>query len=336
MDFHTFFDEYYVVYFEISVTNSSLSLGKLNFQLEYGIPWTLDKHNMVFLHDTIESLTLVAAEIGARSVSYLRHHKNLTPLSRLHLDHCDVAPEALEIILSVPRALQSLELTEYDYGPVKHAIRHPEELKMALSPQGDSLRDLHLGLRSQQRGSRAPYDFCNFTSLQKLTLECMSLDNIFPSSLTLEGRVLKITGKGSVRQLVWIVAPKCPFSLVLETPPGYKLDTLDGQTGIESLGQALRTPKESNLQSSSTFGVRLVIVRQTEPKGAVAPYLYNEYVPEKVVCYDSFASKSNWDFKTENERQADTITRRIQDMTDFAEFADGDGWDIYVGHLNSA
>jgi hypothetical protein len=336
MDFHPFFDEYFVMPFEVNITDSRLSLGKLNFQHEYGIPWTLGKHNTVFLHDTLESLTLVAAEIGARNVSYLTHHKKLTPLSRLHLDHCDVAPEALEIILSVPRALQSLELTEYDYGPVKHAIRHPEELRMALSPQGDSLRDLHLGLRSQQRGFRAPYDFCNFASLQQLTLECMSLDNIVTSSLALEGRMLKITGNGTLRQIVWIVAPERPFSLVLETTPGYKLDTLDGQTGIERLGQALRTPKESYVRSSPTFRIRLVIVRQTEPKGAVAPYLYDEHVPEKVICYDSFASKSNWDFKTENERQTDTDTRRLRDMTLLPEFADDDAGDILLGQLNSA
>ena len=44
-----------------------------------------------------------------------------------------------------------------------------------------------------------------------------------------------------------------------------------------------------------------MVVRQTEPKGAVPPYLYNEHVPEKVVCYDSFASTPNWDFKTKTD-----------------------------------
>jgi hypothetical protein len=258
---------------------------------------------MVFLHDTLESLTLVAAEIGSHNVSYLRHHKKLTPLSHLHLDHCDVAPEALEIILSVPQALQALELTEYEYGRVKYAILDPEELMIALSRQGDSLRDLHLGLRPQKWGVRAPCNFCNFTSLRKLTLECMSLDDVVDFSLAMEGRMIKITGHHY--HIVWIISPKHPFSLVLQTPPDYMLNTDDGQAVIERLGRSLRAPNESSLRSSPTFGTRLTIVRQTEIKGAIAPYLYEEHVPEKIVCYDSIASASNWDFKTDDECQRD-------------------------------
>jgi hypothetical protein len=291
---------------------------------------------MVFLHNNLESLTLVAAEIGAHNVSYLRHHKKLTRLSRLHLDHCDIDPKALEIILSVPRALRSLELTEYDYGGVNYAIGSHEELGMALSPQEDSLRDIHLGLRSQQWGIRAPYDFCDFTNLEKLTLECMSLDDFPYSPSALKGHTLKITGNGAIRHIIWIVIPKRLFSLVLQTPAGYRLNVRDSKTGIERLGRFLRTPDITGVQSSPAFETRLIIVRQTEPKGAVPPYLYDEHVPEKVVCYDSFASASKWDFKTNHERRTDETIRRLRDMTPFPDAAEGVPGDFLLGQLNSA
>jgi hypothetical protein len=77
-------------------------------------------------------------------------------------------------------------------------------------------------------------------------------------------------------------------------------------------------------------------MRQTRPKGAVPPYLYNEHVPEKVVCYDSFASESNLDFKTDKERKDDEDRRRLQDSTPFPVVGDGETGDLLLGQLNSA
>jgi hypothetical protein len=253
---------------------------------------------MIFLHDNLESLTIVAAEIGANDVSYLRHHKRLTKLSRLHLDHCDVCPKALEIILSVPRALVSLVLTEYDCrGPHKYCISNDEELGMALTPQIDSLRDLCLGLRFQQQSFSTPHDFSNFTSLEKLVLECMPLDNLLHPSLVLTDRTLQISGfdGATLRHVVWITFPERPLCLVLQTPPGYRLTACDTQRDIEKLGRSLRRTHDAVVRSPQAFEIRLMMVRQTERRGAVPLHLYNDYVPEKVVCYDSFASTSNWD-----------------------------------------
>jgi hypothetical protein len=281
-----------------------LRLGKINFQLQFGNPWSLGTHQMIFLHDNLESLTIVAAEIGADDVSYLRHHKRLTKLSRLRLDHCDVCPKALAIILSVPRALISLVLTEYDYrGIPKYCISNDGQLGMALNPQIDSLRDLYLGLRFQQQSFPTPYDFSNFTSLQKLILECRPLDNRLHPSLALTDRTLQISelDNVTVRRVVWITFPEHPMCLVLQTPPGYRLTASDTQRDIEKLGQSLRITHDAVVQPRRAFEIRLMVVRQTEPKGAVPPYLYNEHVPEKVVCYDSFASTPNWDFKTKAE-----------------------------------
>jgi hypothetical protein len=273
---------------------------------------------MIFLHDNLESLTIVAAEIGADDVSYLRHHKRLTRLSRLHLDHCDVCPKALEIILSVPRALVSLVLTEYDYrGPHKYCISNDEELGMALAPQIDSLRDLYLGLRFQQQSFPTPYNFSNFASLDKLILECKPLDNLLHPSLVFTDRMLQISQfvNATVRHVVWITFPKRPLCLVLQTPPGYRLTASDTQRDIEKLGRSLRITHDAVVWSPQAFETRLIMVRQTEPKGAVPPYLYNEHVPEKVVCYDSFASTSNWDFKTEAELQTDEENRSSRNAT---------------------
>lgn len=290
----------------------------------------------MFLHNTLESLTLVYASLGPSDVSHLRHHKKLTALSRLHLDHCDICPLALEIILSVPRALQSLELTEYDYGNTfQYNVRDVEQLMTALSPQEDSLQDLQLGLRFQRSGFQTPCDFRNFTKLQKLIVECQPLNNC---PLTLEGRMLQITEPGVIPHLswIWIVLPERPFSLVLETPPGHRLDAADDRAAIEKLGRSLSLRHNPSTQPLPSLDTRLVIVRQTRPKGAVPPYLYNEHVPEKVVCYDSFASAPNWDFETDGERQDDEDTRRRRDRTPFPGIDGGEAGEFFPGQLNSA
>jgi len=282
----------------------------LNFQRESGTPWTLGKLNTVFLNDTLESLTLVAAEIGAHHVNALTHSEKLTPLSRLHLDHCDVATYALEVILSIPRALESLELTEFGYGwqsdygwSLRYGIRDHEELNMVLSPQADSLRDLHLGLHFQGEPFQTPHDFCNFTSLQSLILECMPLENALCSPVGPENNMLKISEFGTLLNIVWIVFPTRPISLVLQMPPGCRLTADDCQRSIERFGRSLKECRDTSIQSSPTLTTRLIIVRQTAAKGVVPPYLYNEHVPEKVVCYDSLAPTSNWDFETDTELQ---------------------------------
>ena len=48
-----------------------LRLGKINFQLQFGNPWSLGTLQMIFLHDNLESLTIVAAEIGGAIVNNL-------------------------------------------------------------------------------------------------------------------------------------------------------------------------------------------------------------------------------------------------------------------------
>jgi hypothetical protein len=293
-----------------------LRLGKINFQLQFGTPWSLGTHQMIFLHDNLESLTIVAAEISTNDVIYLKHHKRLTKLSHLHLDHCDVSPKALGIILSVPRALISLVLTEYDYRSLpKYYISSDEQLEMALSPQIDSLRDLYLGLRFQQQSFPTPYDFSNFTSLQKLILECRPLDNRPRHSLVLTDRTLQISELDNitVRRVAWVTFPERPMCLVLQTPPGYRLTASDTQRDIERLGRSLRITHDAVVQPQRAFEIRLMVVRQTEQKGAVPPYLYNEHVPEKVICYDSFASTPNWDFKTKAELES-TLERGIEDL----------------------
>ena len=321
------------------MADDSSSLGKLNFMNEFGRPWGLGTYTTVFLHDTLESVTLVAAYIDAHHVNHLRHHKKLTPLSRLHFDHCSISSTALETILSVPRALKSLELTEHDYGVSPGpSIHDPEELQMALSPQQYSLRHLHLGLLFHQQGFRTPYDFSSFANLQKVVLERRQLNSVLHSSLAPKDGMIKISevGGSNSRQMLWITFPQRPFSLEIQTAPGHMLTNSDVRRGIEGLGRSLRGPCSTNLQSSPIFDTRLVIVRQTEQKGAVPPYLYGEHVPEKVVCYDSFATAASWDIKTEAELHADEVTRRLRDARPFPDIVDDTRGDFLIGQLNSA
>ena len=321
------------------MANGSSTLGKLNFMNELGRPWGLGTHNMVFLHDTLESVTLVAAYIDAQYVNHLRHHQKLTPLSRLHFDHCNISSTALKTILSVPRSLKSLELTEYDYGVSPGpSIHGPEELQVALSPQQYSLRHLHLGLIFHHRGFHTPYDFSSFESLQKVVLECRQLNNVLHSSLAPKDGVIKMSevGASNPRHMLWITFPQRPFSLKIQTAPGHILTDSDVRRGIERLGRSLRAPRSTDLHSSPVFDARLFIVRQTEQRGAVPPYLYNEHVPEKVVCYDSFATAASWDVRTEAELRADEDIRRLRDARPFSHIGDDARGDFLMGQLNSA
>ena len=282
----------------------------------------------------------MAAEIVEHDVDCLRHHRRLTRLSRLHLDSCGISPSALQIILSVPQALRSLELTEYDYrAPLRHPIRDLEELQMALRPQEDSLRELHLGLLFQRRGFREPYDLSNFKNLRKLTLECTQMNGVVHASLSAKDGEVKISEIAAVntRNIVWVRLPEHSFTLVLQTAPGHMLTDSDVRRGIEGLGRSLRKPRGSSRQLSHAFETRLVIVRQTQAKWAVPPYLYNEHVPEKVICYDSFASRSTWDFRTDAELETEEDVHRLRAaMTPVHDTLAGGPGDFLLGQLNSA
>ena len=310
-------------------------LGKLNFQKAGGSPWSLGKYTTVFLHPTLESLTLVAAEISPTSVCYLRHHRNLTCLRRLHFDHCDISFQALEAILLLPRALERLELQEYDYcRSYKYGLTSSEELKAALVAQKDTLKELHLGLRRQSTIFAGPLDFSYMATLQCLTIECAKLDNITHAMVVPNGErendVMLIASNIEMANsaLVWMVVPNFSIKVVLQTPSGY-VPSRHTQLMIEGLGQILRGYNDQRIK------VQLFMMRLTEV-GAVPPYLHDEKVPEKVLCYDSFAATPTWDTRTDAEvRMAEEIYR-MQHTTPFSSSTVDTTGDFLLGQLNSA
>lgn len=271
-------------------------------------------------------------------VARLRHYKKLTPLTHLHLDHCDVSFRALETILSMPRALQRLELQEYDYGPpsYKYGLTSAEELKAALVPQSQSLKELHIGFRRQSTIFAGPLDFNYFESLESLTVECTRLDNITHAMVVPdsgeERDIMLIASHIEVinAALVWIVVPRFNIKLVLQLPPGY-IPSRHTQLMIEGLGQVLRGYNDQRLR------VQLVVIRLTERKDAVAPYLHDERIPERVLCYDSLAATQNWNTKTDAEiLAAEEERRRMQFATAVSNGTEDTPGDFLPEQLNSA
>ncbi len=322
--------------FPSTAADNNLLLGKLNFQKAGVSPWSLGKYATVFLHPTLESLTLVAAEINPMSVGYLRHYRKLTPLSHLHLDHCDVSFRALEAILSLPRALELLELQEYDYGrSYKYGLTSPEELKAALVTQKDTLRELHLGLRRQSTIFAGPLDSSYMAALQCLTIECAKLDNITHAMVVPNGEnekdIMLIASNVEMANsaLVWMVVPQFSMRIVLQSPPGY-MPSRHTQLMIEGLGQILRGYNDRRVK------VQLLMVRLTELEGAVPPYLHDEKVPEKVLCYDSFTGTSTWHTRTDAEMRAAEEICRMRHATAFSSSTVDTTGDFLLGQLNSA
>lgn len=282
----------------------------------------------------LESLTLVAAEINAIDVAYLRHYRRVTPLAFLHLDHCDISYRALETIMSLPKALQGFELQEYNYNhSYKYGLTSSGELTAALVHQSHSLRHLHLGFRQISMILGAPLEVGYFVSLQTLTVECLELDDLLdallianPAAPAAGNNVLLIAGNNNVPRamLVGIILPDFALKIMLQTPPGY-IPSRHSQYMIEHLGQIIETFNIGRAR------VQLVMVRLTEMVGAVPPYLYDEHIPEKVICYDSFAPKPKWDIKTKAEIRTEEEFQRLRHAgsEDISE-------DFMLGQLNSA
>lgn len=280
----------------------------------------------------------MAAEINPADVAHLRHYKKLTPLNHLHLDHCDVSFRALETILSMPKALERLELQEYNYGPpsYKYGLTSAEELKAALIPQSHSLRELHINFRRQSTIFAGPLDLNYLGSLETLTVECAGLDSITHAMVVRDSEeerdIMLIASHIEVSNaaLVWIVVPRFNIKLVLQLPPGY-MPSRHTQLMIEGLGQVLRGYNDKRLK------VQLVVVRLTEVTDAVPPYLHNERRPERVLCYNSLAAKQNWNTKTNAEILAAEEDRgRIQFAAPFSNGTEDTPGDFLLGQLNSA
>ena len=72
--------------------------------------WTIDEElSAIFLHPTLRGLTISCAELHQDALRWLRGTVR-TPLRKLELIECNLTVEALDILLSIPRALEELTI----------------------------------------------------------------------------------------------------------------------------------------------------------------------------------------------------------------------------------
>jgi hypothetical protein len=157
----------------------------------------LAKYASLFLHPTLRSLRISCAstDYPSRILPTIQGDSQFfysTSLEKLHFEECDLLPATLALLLSFPRALRSLTISEGTrYKPRngnfvrQHGNMIPEELIDALNVQKDSLEHLSLSLGFTLRPGQHvddPQYHLDFSALELLRV------------LELDNRALKLMG----------------------------------------------------------------------------------------------------------------------------------------------
>lgn len=168
---------------------------------------SLSKYASLFLHPTLRSLRISCASTGypAELLPTIQNDDQFlhsSALEHLHLEECDLLPESLAILLSFPKALKSLIISEgVRYKPRNgyHVRRHgnmiPQELVAALNVQSESLEQLSLGLGFSLTRSHSVDD-------TRYHLDLSALEAL--RTLDLDRRALKLMaprGRGPIGRL---------------------------------------------------------------------------------------------------------------------------------------
>src|SRR6266487_5145279 len=99
---------------------------------------------MIFLHPTLQCLTIINAQADQWAMNDLIDCKGSTSLQELHLLKSDIHSRSLAIMLSVPKALKSLRITQNisRYPPREHSPLNLNDFILAMTPQYESLESL--------------------------------------------------------------------------------------------------------------------------------------------------------------------------------------------------
>lgn len=168
---------------------------------------SLAKYASLFLHPTLRSLRISCAstDYPCQILPTIQGDSQFfysTSLEKLHLEECDLLPATLDLLLSFPRALRSLTISEGTrYKPRngnfvrKHGNMVPEELVEVLNVQKDSLEHLSLSLGFTLKPGqhvddpRFHLDFSAFDSLRMLELDSRALKLVAPRDRNPVGRL---------------------------------------------------------------------------------------------------------------------------------------------------
>ena len=124
----------------------------------------------LFLHPTLQSLTIARAYVDlSTDMPWFLHdpmNARSTPLASLTLEQCNMSESGLATLLSIPRALKSLDVREADrYGPRRYPFLSAAALAAALTPQKDCLESLSLEHAPQ---GNHPVDLSEYPALRHI------------------------------------------------------------------------------------------------------------------------------------------------------------------------
>jgi hypothetical protein len=282
----------------------------------------------IFLHPTLQSLTISCARIDGVELDHLKAFAQRTPLSSLSLDQCDMSASGLISILSLPASLKALKVLEVSrQGPQRHTLDYSRALLRALSPQRKSLESLCLSLRGPKLSPFSQdFDMSSFDALRVLRISCQrrsesvyptslmwatyappALDTLVFSGIEIQDRRNNVVFPSELQACLKTLnaADLCHLARTICLSLQYGSDVrADGRKAVEELGKRFRNASSRTSQASPSKvtchndegrgGPRLCVSRFTRGRGAIPPFLYHEHEPEELPLYDSSTRGSGW------------------------------------------
>lgn len=131
--------------------------------------YNLEEYSALLVHPTLEQLSLSCACVSREICETLRGYERYTSLKSLTLEQCDFDLAALTAILSLPKDLSTIHLSENFHDPPLVGWLTPSMFTKALRPQSHTLSKLTLllahPLRSDWHDTLETYDFSSFQQL---------------------------------------------------------------------------------------------------------------------------------------------------------------------------
>lgn len=268
---------------------------------------SMDRVAGLLCHPTLESLTIARAHVNDEEDlrKLLPHPLNVrsTPLKSLQLEQCDISASGLALLLSLPQALQSLNISESElFGPRLYTPLTVDALVSALLPLKDSLSSL--ALETVPTGS-LPLDLTPFTALTRMA---------FGGSFTrLASKIQHSSTTGPDSHRVLPVYP--PHLASLKFGQAYYRHRIEGKliqpyirtileqkdahtfTDLATITVCVGEPEatmgkftkahEEFGKECIAHGVNFVAVGVTSTPGFIPPYFFGEPFPVETVLYDS-------------------------------------------------
>lgn len=173
----------------------------------------------VFLHPTLQYLTIFNAQADQWAMQDLHKHEDSTALEELHFFKCDIHSQSLADILALPRALKCLTIGQADgYHTMENSPLDVNDYVGAMTNQYDYLETLAILRETEFRHS--PLKLEKLSALRRLEIDhrviftplntaarihevARAIPSILPSRL--EELVLLDVQEGNSKSLVYLL-----------------------------------------------------------------------------------------------------------------------------------